>query len=230
MLKRLMLSFAVLLGVLCLSGAPNPAFADVSSQSAIAQNLDENEQLTGSFVSKYDNAIELDNNKFVLDESLLPENTTQDEIIKLKAIIKESNSFLNQQFKKVSKENIVKTDNSVVFAESAAVAQQEAGGVQNQSRIKFKEGSNYSHTYWWGKRVGVSRSKIRQVSGVITSSAGVVAGVLYFIPHAYAKAAAGAIGAAAGALGYPMSKFPGGIVFNTTPNYSGSQILAVAFQ
>lgn len=199
------------------------AFADVSSQSAIAQNLDENEQLTGSFVSKYDNAIELDNNKFVLDESLLPENTTQDEIIKLKAIIKESNSFLNQQFKKVSKENIVKTDNSVVFAESAAVAQQKANGVQIQARIKFKEGSNYSRTYWWGKRVGVSRSKIRQVSGVITSSAGVVAGVLYFIPHAYAKAA-GAIGAAAGALGYPMSKFPGGIVFNTTPNYSGSQI------
>ncbi|MEY8459160.1 hypothetical protein [Lactococcus ileimucosae] len=147
MLKRLMLSFAVLLGVLCLSGAPNLAFADVSSQSAIAQNLDENEQLTGSFVSKYDNAIELDNNKFVLDESLLPENTTQDEIIKLKAIIKESNSFLNQQFKKVSKENIVKTDNSVIFAESAAVAQQEANGVQIQARIKFKDGSHYSHTY-----------------------------------------------------------------------------------
>ncbi|MEY8444541.1 hypothetical protein AALA52_09940 [Lactococcus ileimucosae] len=123
------------------------AFADVSSQSAIAQNLDENEQLTGSFVSKYDNAIELDNNKFVLDESLLPENITQGEIIKLKAIIKESNSFLNQQFKKVSKENIVKTDNSVIFAESAAVAQQEANGVQIQARIKFKEGSNYSHTY-----------------------------------------------------------------------------------
>lgn len=94
----------------------------------------------------------------------------------------------------------------------------------------FKEGSNYSHTYWWGKRVGVSRSKVRQVSGVINSSAGVIAGVLYFIPHPYAKAAAGAIGAAAGVLGYPMSKFPGGIVFNTTPNYLGSQIWSVAFQ
>ncbi|MCI3860253.1 hypothetical protein V6B05_02405 [Lactococcus garvieae] len=206
------------------------AFADVSNQTSTAQNVSDNEPLSENFISKYDSAIKLENNKFVLNQNLLPQGTSQDDIAKLNEVIKASNLSLEQQFKDVPKENISKTNNSVVFAENATVAQQEASGIRLQARIAFKEGSNYSHTYWWGKRVGVSRSKVRQVSGVINSSAGVIAGVLYFIPHPYAKAAAGAIGAAAGVLGYPMAKFPGGIVFNTTPNYLGSQIWSVAFQ
>lgn len=60
--------------------------------------------------------------------------------------------------------------------------------------------------------------------GVINSSADVIAGVLYFIPHhPYAKIAVGV-------LGYLMSKFPGDMVFNTAPNYLGSQTWSVAYQ
>lgn len=79
---------------------------------------------------------------------------------------------MEQRFKDVTKENISKTNNSVVFAENATVAQQETSDVRLQARIAFKERSDYSHTYWWGKRVGVSRSIARQVSGIINSSEG----------------------------------------------------------
>jgi hypothetical protein len=206
------------------------ALADVSIPLSTTQNIADHEQLSESFISKYDRAIKLENNKFVIDKDLMPENTSKGEIAKLNEVIEASNLSLEQQLKNVPKENMIKTNNSVVVGENVIVTQQEASGGQIQARIKFKEGSNYSHIYWWGKRVGVSRSTIRKVSSAITGPAEVLGGILYFIPHPYAKAAGGAIAAAAAILGYPMSNFPGGIVFNTTPNYLGSQIWSVAFQ
>lgn len=106
------------------------AFADVSNQTSTAQKVSDNEPLSESFISKYDSAIKLENNKFVLDKNLLPQGTSQDDIAKLNEVIKASNLSLEQQFKDVPKENIRKTNNSVVFAENATVAQQEASGVQ----------------------------------------------------------------------------------------------------
>ena len=43
------------------------AFADVSNQTSTAQNVSDNEPLSENFISKYDSAIKLENNKFVLD-------------------------------------------------------------------------------------------------------------------------------------------------------------------
>ncbi|MCL2113275.1 MAG: hypothetical protein FWH31_04925 [Streptococcaceae bacterium] len=205
--------------------------ADTNSSPTVQQTSDSSANtINQSFINRFNDSIKLVNDQFVIVQSQLPKDTTQDELVKLNQIIAQSNSDLQQQLSLANKNNIAESDNSIVIADNLQTAESEMQGTTIQTRAIFHEGSNYVHTYWWGKRVGVSRTTIRKVGSATAGGVGALAGVLYFIPAPQVKAAGAAIQAAAGILGFGLAHFPGGVVFNTTPNYLGSQIWAVQFQ
>ncbi|USI49137.1 hypothetical protein M5C73_05450 [Lactococcus lactis] len=191
-----------------------------------------NGQINSAFINRFNNAVILDSKtgQFSINQKTLPINATKLELTELDKLISQSNISLKQTILEVPKANVVQDGNSVVIGDSPKTAEQIAKGTSVQAVSLFHEGSNYVHSYWWGKRVGVLRTTVRKVSINITKGGQALGATLFFIPAPQVKAVGAAIGAASTILGYGMSYFPGGLVFNTTPNYLGSQVWDVQFQ
>lgn len=207
---------------LTLLGSSAPLFAGastVNSNSTLGQMQNENDaQISQEFINKFDGYISFTNNKFVLNEELLPKTTTKADKEKLEFFISKSNEGITDFYRDASDATVKKTGNSVV-----AVYDDEGDTSDKPTSRGFKEGSNYVHKYWWGYRAGISRTKIRRV-GAVVQDAGVVAGgyaLIAAVPGVGLPAGA-AVGAVAGGLGIggtALKYCPGGIVFNWTSAY-----------
>ncbi|WKB49998.1 hypothetical protein QYH60_13955 (plasmid) [Lactococcus lactis subsp. lactis] len=185
-----------------------------------------------NFINKFDGAIKLVDNQFVIDSTLLPKNVSESELHKLQSLVAENNNFLKEQLPNISSNRIVETDNSITVGETHDVAVSESSGVLMQSRTQYHEGSTYVHYYWWGMRIGVSRTMLRKIgskgvhsSEAINSMAGVLA-----IKRADAAAILGFVGGATWFLGTGLTKAPGGIVFNFTAGAPANGIWGLAWQ
>lgn len=206
---KIILSSAMLL---LLSGAVAPsavAFADITTTPQSTQSSSDNVQIDQSFISKYDNAIKLVNNKFIIDESVLPSDISKSDLDKLNSVIASSNNSLQQQLKDTPKENIAVNNNSIVIAENSTVAQQEALGTNIAARSKYHEGSTYLHKYWWGYRIGISKTHLHKISTGLNVAA--------LFPYDKWIPLGWVVSVVVGVLGISAGTAPGGVVFN----YSG---------
>ena len=163
---------------------------EVANKTQTAQTNAITSTVSDDFINKFDKAIYLENDRFVINFDILPADTTQTEISQLQQLVSQNNSILLQN---VNNPNAtISTDNkSVNFSESV------------NNRLRFREGSNYVHIYWWGLRIGISRSTLQVIGGGVG-----IAGI--WIPEPLVSK----IIATAGAV---TALSPGGVVFNSTP-------------
>ena len=163
-----------------------------------------NGEINQSFVQRFDNAVILKNNKFVIDQNKVPRNATKTELEQFKTLLENSTSVVSEGIKDAKIEGgIITTSNkAVVITEKLSPNDPETQEVevdsviQTQStRIKdifitplaSKASSNDKVTYrneWWGC-VGTSyslagtRKIINELTkwAKIATTAGVVGGV-----------------------------------------------------
>lgn len=177
-----------------------------------------NGQVSEAFISRFNNAVTLtDNNQYVINKANLPTNASSVEMQELDKLITQSNIDLKAVIAKVPKANIAKVGNSVVVGDSQQTTQKIVQGSTVLPMSLFHEGYNYFHSYWWGYRIGVSKTTLHNLGGVVGSGGAAIAGVLWFIPTPQTDGAAAAISAASAILGFGLNYAPGGIVFNLSP-------------
>ncbi|MCL2676771.1 MAG: hypothetical protein FWF42_00730 [Streptococcaceae bacterium] len=192
------------------------------------------QQVSQSFINKYDKAVKLVKGQFVIDHKALPKGTSHADLKKLQDLVAQSNVPLKTSLQQAPKANVAITGNSVVIGATGHDAKVASGQIlQPDSRSWFHEGSNYCHVYWWGARIGISKSTLRGVGSHAAWAIGAVAGLLKLVgklPAAPAKVAE-VVGYLAGVVGYGLQNFPGGIVFNLSvvPGF-GLQVWGVGFQ
>lgn len=169
----------------------------------------ENGQVNDEFVNRFDNAVTLNSEtgQFEIDKSALPDNASSEEISVLNKMVDTSNLSLEKIIETAPKENTVQTGDSVVVANDEKTAQIEAQDTQISTMRKYRSGSTYLHVYWWGLRIGINKAQTQYAASVGL----VIAGV--YVPARAAQAALGV-------LGLSVGKFiPGGIVFNSSPQF-----------
>lgn len=216
------------------SGAMAPSIiVSADSQKVEYKSNNSNSSVVDSnFINKFNGAVKLVDNQFVIDKTLLPKNVSESELQKLQNLVAENNNFLKEQLPNISSNKIVETDNSITVGENHDVAVSESRGILMQSRTQYHEGSTYVHYYWWGMRIGVSRTMLRTIgskgvhsSEAINSMAGVLA-----IKRSDAAAILGFVGGATWFLGTGLTKAPGGIVFNFTAGAPANGIWGLEWQ
>lgn len=131
-------------------------------------------------------------NKFIIDTNNLPENTTSEELTKLNELISQKNSIISSSENLNNGTKITKESNFIIISDN-----------DNGSMLRFREGSNYVHVYWWGLRIGISRTTLHAIG------AGITIGTIWIPEPTITKVLA--------TLGVLAGVSPGGIVFNSTP-------------
>lgn len=159
---------------------------EVNAQNVMADTPSSN------FINKFDDAVKVVNNLFIIDYSNLPQNTSSSELQSLKALIDQKNSIILKSENLNDGTKLEKDNNSVIISSNS-----------NNSMLRFREGSNYVHVYWWGLRIGLSKTTINYIGG------GVAIGGIWVPEPIVSKILA--------TLGVAMGLAPGGIVFNSTP-------------
>lgn len=159
---------------------------EVNAQNVMADTPSSN------FINKFDVAVKVVNNLFVIDYSNLPQNTSSSELQSLKVLIDQKNSIILKSENLNDGTTLEKDNNSVIISSNT-----------NSSMLKFREGSNYVHVYWWGLRIGLSKTTINYIGG------GIAIGGIWVPEPIVSKILA--------TLGVALGLAPGGIVFNSTP-------------
>ncbi len=149
--------------------------------------------LSSDFINKFDQSIKLLGNKFIIDTNKLPKDIASEELSKLKALISQKNEIISDSENLKNGTRIEQNNNSVTIISNSG----------NSGLLRFREGSNYVHVYWWGLRIGLSKST---VNGIGT---GVAIGGVWIPEPTVSKILA--------SLGILAAASPGGIVFNSTP-------------
>lgn len=147
---------------------------------------------SSNFINKFDDAVKVVNNLFIIDYKNLPQSTSSSELQSLKALIDQKNSIILKSENLSDGTTLEKDNNSVIINSNS-----------NNSMLRFREGSNYVHVYWWGLRIGLSKTTINYIGG------GVAIGGIWVPEPIVSKILA--------TLGVAMGLAPGGIVFNSTP-------------
>ncbi len=179
-----------------------------------------NGQINSAFINHFNNAVILDSKtgQFSINQKTLPINATKLELTELDKLISQSNVSLKQTILEVPKANVVQDGNSVVIGDSPKTAEEIASDSQATLITIYHEGKTYLHTYWWGTRLGVSRTLARKIGqkGVHSAeAAGALAGVLGLkLPQAAVYCSF--ISGVSYLIGTALTKTPGGIVFNFT--------------
>lgn len=179
---------------------------EISAQSTI------NDIPSSGFISKFDEAVKLVNNQFVIDYNNLPQNTTATELQNLKILVEQKNSIISKSESLKEGFKVEKDNNSIIISSAT----------DNDSLQRYRYGSNYVHVYWWGLRIGINKG-----TTIAAVRVGCTIGSVY-VP-------ARAVIAALGVLGLAASNIPGGIVFNSSPQFvpiagSGAIVWGVGFQ
>ncbi|MFQ6324129.1 hypothetical protein [Lactococcus garvieae] len=159
---------------------------EVNAQNVMADTPSSN------FINKFDDAVKVINNLFIIDYSNLPQNTSSSELQSLKALIDQKNSIILKSENLNDGTTLEKDNNSVIISSNS-----------NNSMLRFREGSNYVHVYWWGLRIELSKITINYIGG------GVAIGGIWVPEPIVSKILA--------TLGVAIGLAPGGIVFNSTP-------------
>lgn len=199
---------SLIIGVSILTLAP-VASATFASGKVYADEIDQGQlDVSQSQIdlSKLDSYVTLDKEKLTyhIDSSAKSE-LSEKEYSFLTSRVKESNE--NPEIKLAEDEKMTIDGNTVTITEQST----ELEKVNNNTDItmraaSFKEGINKVEKYWWGYRVWLSKTAIR------TGGAGLTLGS-FFIPE---KTLSGLVGA----IGYISANIPGGIVFNTSPQFA----------
>ncbi|MDR1606691.1 MAG: hypothetical protein LBS41_06230 [Streptococcaceae bacterium] len=166
---------------------------EVVNETQVTQTNTMTSPVSNNFINKFDKAISLENGRFIINFDALPADTTQSEISQLQQLVFQNNNILLENAN--NQNATISTDNkSINFSE-------QTDGING--RLRFREGSNYVHLYWWGLRIGISRSTLMYVGGGVG-----IAGI--WIPEPL-------ISKIIATLGAVTALAPGGIVFNSTP-------------
>lgn len=189
----------------------------VSKTAVNAQNVITNIP-SSDFIKKFDKAVKLVNNQFVVIQKNMPVNATNEEIAQFNSLIAKNNCYLQRVITSSPSENIIHENNSIIIGQTL----QDAKIATNKIKLNYKNGSTYLHVYWWGLRIGVSRSVL-----IPAVQIGCTIGSVY-VP-------AKVLIATLGALGVGASYIPGGIVFNSSPQFtpiagSGALVWGVGWQ
>lgn len=215
------------------SYASNTKVKSIKDVSLVTNTLPTNPQSDGhvsqEFIDRFNNVISLnaDGTKFIINESLIPINATETELTELNNLVNQSNKDLASAIQSAPAKNVEEVGNSVIVAKDAQTAEKVSAQLEGKSLTsvsRYHEGSTYIHHYWWGYRVGISKTDLHRVANGLNVAA------LFpydkWIPLGWVvTVVAGAAGIAAGAA-------PGGVVFN----YSGvpatpyGSIWSVGFQ
>lgn len=177
----------------------------------------ENGKVNDEFVDRFDDAVTLNSKtgQFEINKSVFPDNASAEEVAEVEKMVNSSNASLKQIIKEVPKDNTVQTGDSVVVANDEKTAQAEAQATQISTMSKYHNGSDYVHVYWWGIRVGISKSTLH-TAGNIYGGISLAVGAIGLIPGPHSFGC-GVASLAIGVLGFAASNSPGGIVFNCTP-------------
>ncbi|MDR0200198.1 MAG: hypothetical protein LBI43_06450 [Streptococcaceae bacterium] len=172
-------------------------------------------QVNQLFINRFNGAVVLENGQFVINQKLIPLNATSQEINSLNQLVSAQNANLKQILNTTPKSDVAQIENSVIVGQTPSVVQQQSQATQIITTSTFHEGSNYVHVYWWGLRIGISKSTLHQ-AGNAAGGVSLVVGGIGLIPGPNSFAC-GVVSLAIGALGFGASNAPGGIVFNCTP-------------
>lgn len=198
---------ASLMTGLILTTALSPILANADTLNAPPKVENTYQSTEQDFINKFDASIKLENGKFVIDYSSLPSSTTTSEIEKLETQINNSNQLISR----------MSTSDTQVFYSNKYIS------ISSNKLTAYHEGATYVHYYWYGPRIGVSKSAAIKLgkAGINTSTAaGILAGYLG-IKSGDAAALCGFIGSAAATFGFVLTHVPGGFVFNVTAGMPG---------
>lgn len=167
-------------------------FADTSiyQTETIAQNN------YNTYINKLDKYVSLDKDKlqFSISDEAKGELTNQEYRFLLDRV-NETNKIYS---------NIDKTKDVTISTENKTIIIQENIDMSVPSaRSSYKEGKTDIKGYWWGSRVWLSRTTIRNIGE------GVGLAGIWIPKHVIAASVA--------TMGWALTKVPGGVVFNWTP-------------
>ncbi|MDG2979036.1 hypothetical protein KNP65_03670 [Latilactobacillus curvatus] len=148
---------------------------------------------SSDFINKFDQAVKLSGSQFIIDTDNLPKNTTAEELTQLREMVSQKNSIISDSRNLNNGTKIEYNNNSVTIIAAS----------ENNDLLRFREGSNYVHVYWWGLRIGISKSTLHYIG------AGVTIGGIWVPEPVVSKVLS--------TLGVVATLAPGGIVFNSTP-------------
>lgn len=200
------------------SYASSSKVKSIKDVSVVSNTLPTNPQSEGhvsqEFIDRFNNAISLnaDGTKFVINESLIPTNATQTELTELNNLVNQSNKDLAPAVQSAPSQNVEKVGNSVVVANDSQTAEKVSAELQGQSLTnvsRYHEGSTYIHHYWWGYRIGISKTDLHRAAFGLNAAA--------LFPYDKWIPLGWVVSVVAGLAGLSAGSAPGGVVFN----YSG---------
>lgn len=198
----------------------NFTFTDSDVETSQPTEPIENGQVNDDFVDRFDDAVTLNSEtgQFEINKNALPDNASDEELAALNKMVDASNAALAQAIKIVPKADMIQSDDSVVISDNPQTSQTIAQDSQVIMTSTYHNGSTYIHYYWWGMRIGISKSMAQYVGqkGIQSSEA------INALAGALGKAKPDAavilvqIGSVTWFLGTGLSHTPGGFVFNFT--------------
>ncbi|MDR0200189.1 MAG: hypothetical protein LBI43_06405 [Streptococcaceae bacterium] len=175
-------------------------------------------QVNLSFINRFNAAISLSNGQYVINQKLIPLNASTEEVSTLNQLVNQQNQGLKQIISTTPKADIAQSGNSVIVGQTPQVTQAQEQQNQIITTTTYHEGSNYFHSYWWGDRIGISRTTLRKSSPALAFLSAVPAAkVIPYLGWVFSGAMA--------ALSVETRSAKGGIVFN----YCGGLFAAGAY-
>lgn len=205
MLSKLKASFFVFGSflLLCVVGSVN-AHASTMKKSDSYNISNGTSVVNDKFVNKFDSAVSMKNNKFVIDYSKITSASGQ-EVRELKSLVNQSNSTLGKLYSVAPEDSVYKDKNSVTFFPID----------NNQFTLEYRSGRNgktFIHSYWWGYKIGISKKDLHKISMGLDAAA--VVPYDKFLPIGWA------VTMATGLAGIATGNATSGIVFN----FSGGMV------
>ena len=207
--------FIVSFTLLSMSSIVSPFFN--SYVRAQEQENIEVDQLTDHSINPYDYdsyvALDAENYQYYLVENAVDE-LTEHEYNALSAMINDTNS-MTSQISVQENETIFTADKEITITQYT----EDSGAPRSYaaSEPQYNEGINQVQVYWWGVRVWLSGSTVRNIGQGVT-----IAGI--WIPEPL-------VSKVLATAGVVLSVAPGGIVFNTSPHLAipGTPLSALSF-
>lgn len=196
-------------GVLLFAAVSPSAISYAATQKTSQATSTQSQPISQKFIDKYNGAVQLKGGKFVIVKSLLPKGASHSDMVLLNQLVAQNNLKLTQALATAPQSNAVQSGNSVVIADNPQTAKQVAENLPALGRSKYHEGSNYIHHYWWGYRVGLSKTTLHRAAYGLNVAA--------IFPYDKWIPLGWVVSVVAGILGIAAGNAPGGIVFN----YSG---------
>ncbi|AYG01544.1 hypothetical protein [Lactococcus allomyrinae] len=194
----------------------------------------ENGQVNTDFVDRFDNAVSLNSTtgQFEIDKTALPDNASDEELAALNKMVDASNVALAQAIKIVPKVDMVQSDNSVVISDNPQTSQEIAQDSQIVMTSTYHEGSTYVHYYWWGMRIGISKTMIHTIGQDGINSSAAIGALASALGKSRPDVAAilGEIGGVTWFFGVGLTKVPGGFVFNFTAGAPANGVWGLEWQ